>query len=265
MGLTIHYSLTLPAETTTTEVKAKLEALRQSCLDLPFKEVADKLINLKGKKCDFQKCDNEDPNRWLLIQSNIYVNYTDDYFHGIRPLRDKEELSCYSLGVSPKEIVAFSAWPAEGCEEANFGVCLFPKTVSIKSSYKLTDSARRLKIEEAKNWHWNSFCKTQYANNPNCGGVKNFLRAHLLVIKTLDKAKELGFGVDVSDEGNYWTKRSVEELTKDIGEWDNFIAKMGGQLKDAFSNDKKGCSVEALIFKDPRFEHLEADGHNTTA
>ena len=48
MGLTIHYSLSLPAKTTVPDVKQQLGTLRQHCLDLPFQEVGE-LLEFRGE------------------------------------------------------------------------------------------------------------------------------------------------------------------------------------------------------------------------
>ena len=49
-------------------------------------------------------------------------------------------------------------------------------------------------------WHWSSFCKTQYASDPRCGGVANFLRCHISIITLLDRIAKLldGDAVDLS-------------------------------------------------------------------
>ena len=53
-------------------------------------------------------------------------------------------------------------------------------------------------------WNWGSFCKTQYASDPNCGGIPNFLRCHISVITLLDRMAKLpGLKVTVDDEGKY--------------------------------------------------------------
>lgn len=135
---------------------------------------------------------------------------------------------------TPTEVIGFRTWPGDGCEEANFGLA---------------------KFRSSKNWGWSSFCKTQYANDPEYGGVAHFLKCHLAVISMLNRAKELRLLKSIHDEGEFWEKRSVEELIKEIGEWDNFIAAMAGKLKDAFGRD-----FEAPILERKDFEHLEARG-----
>ncbi len=109
-------------------------------------------------------------------------------------------------------------------------------------------------------WFWGSFCKTQYASNPEHGGVPHFLRCHLAVVKLLDRAKELGILESVSDEGDYWEDRDVESLARHVGEWNSMLAGWAGQLKDALEDQGNGLSLQAGILGFPNFEHLEAAG-----
>ena len=60
------------------------------------------------------------------------------------------------------------------------------------------------------------------------GGTSNFLRAHLAVCAILEKAEKLGFKVNVSDEGDFWTKRDVKALAEEVGQWDAMIAGLFG-------------------------------------
>ena len=103
---------------------------------------------------------------------------------------------------------------------------------------------------------WGSFCKTQYANSPKCGGLPNFLRAHLSVCSILEKAGHLGFKVNVSDEGDFWTKRDVKALAETVGEWDAMIAGMFGVLKDA-TTPAAGLVLDSAISGRRDFEQLE--------
>ena len=67
MGLTIHYSL---QSGTRSPKKAREQVawLRGRALDLPFEQVGD-IVELTGAECDFDALDQDDPNRWLLIQA----------------------------------------------------------------------------------------------------------------------------------------------------------------------------------------------------
>lgn len=232
MGLTIHYELKSNAKTTD-EARDLVEALRERALKLPFKEVAC-LVEFKGDECDFNKAGKDDEHRWLKIQSQQYIHGGSHSF----------------AGVTPSHIIAFSTWPGEGSEGANFGLCRYPKNIEIKGENVST----RL----GTNFLWKSFCKTQYASDPECGGVGNFLKCHLAVISLLDHAKSLGILKSVSDEGGYWVKRDLEALVNEIGEWNEFIAAFSGTLKDAIGNLDKDAKLVSEISGHSDFERLEA-------
>jgi hypothetical protein len=228
MGLTIHYSF--HAKGDVQEARHLVEKLRQRAQDLPFKEVGD-ILDLSGAAGDFQRRDRDDPDRWLLIQAQKDV-----------------ERDGYSYCVAPKRLIAFSTWPGDGCEPANFGLCRYPGTIRDRRG-----KALRTGLSSA--WSWSSFCKTQYASNPECGGVENFLRCHLSVIRLLDQAEELGILQSVSDEGDFWQKRDVKALVQEVGQWNGVIAALVGRLNDQFG---EGGISEILKF--PDCEHLEARG-----
>lgn len=225
MGLTIHYQLQ-SASRTPAKARQLVEQLRQKTLDLPFKEVGE-IVQVSGNGADFDKLGRDDPNRWLLIQAGRSLE------RGGRHYR-----------IPPAQVVAFSTLPGDGAEEANFGLALYPKTVVI--------DGRRVRTH-LDGWSWSSFCKTQYASNPEVGGVENFLRSHLAVVKLLDAAAELGVLKEVRDEGDYWEKRDIKALVAEVGDWNHMIAGWAGRLKDSF-----GDGVASEIAKFPNFEHLKA-------
>jgi hypothetical protein len=233
MGLTIHY--TLKAKGMDASARKLVEALHQAALDLPFKETGD-LVDLTGDECDFDKRTRDDPLRWLLIQAQGSVS--------LKHLPGESEYS--SRRVSPVRMIAFTAWPGEGCEESNFGLCQYPATTEHDGKRILT---------RLSGWRWSSFCKTQFASDPNCGGVQNFLRCHLTVIAMLDQAKQHGCLDEVRDEGGFWEARDVEALVKQVGSWNEMIAAFGGKLKDLC-----GDGVEMPISEYPNFEQLEMAG-----
>jgi hypothetical protein len=234
MGLTIHYRL--KAKGSEARARKLVEALHQAAHDLPFKEIGN-IVDLSGNECDYDKRDKDDPLRWLLIQAQASVS--------LKHLPGESEYS--SRRVSPVRMIAFTAWPGEGCEESNFGLCQYPAEI-------LDPHHGKLKTK-LSGWRWRSFCKTQYASDPSCGGVKNFLQCHLTLIALLDKAKLLGCLEDVSDEGKFWEKRNVELLVKEIGSWNEMIAAFGGKLKDVI-----GDGLEMPISDYPDFEQLEMAG-----
>lgn len=234
MGLTIHYEL----KSSTRSVKQArqlIDQLRQRALSLPFQEVGE-LVELTGNACDYQKCAGDDPHRWLLIQATGNVR------------RDP-----YSYSVPPRHVLAFSTLPGDGCEQANFGLCLYPASIEVEN-HEWPFGQRKVRTGLG-GWSWSSFCKTQYASNPDCGGVENFLRCHLLVVRMLEHARDLGILQGVKDEGEFWEKRDVKALVQEIGEWNQMIAAGAGRLKDL-----AGEGLEAAILAFPNFEHLEARG-----
>ena len=237
MGLTIHYQLHSDTQSIR-KARDLVTALRSRAMDLPFEQVAE-LIELAAAECDYEQYEQEHPHRWLLIQAREHVDY---------PLH-----SGHSYMVTPTHVLAFSAWPGNGCEEANIGLCRFPAAIEIEDP--LRHGRRRTIPTRLGGWHWGSFCKTQYASNGECGGVTNFLRCHLSVIRLLDHARELGILQNVSDEGGFWEKRDVAALAREVGEWNTMIAGLAGQLKDLF-----GENLMAPITDFPNYEHLEAKG-----
>jgi hypothetical protein len=152
-------------------------------------------------------------------------------------------------------VIAFSTWPGEGCEPANFGLCRYPAQATVPD-LKQPEQTRTVRTHLG-GWRWGSFCKTQYASNPEAGGVPNFLRCHLSVIALLDYARTLGILSSVSDEGGFWEKRDAQALAQTVGTWNELIAGVVGQLKD-----RLGAEFVAEIAKFPDFEHLEAKGRS---
>ena len=215
MGLTIHYDLhTDPCPPT--QARQLVEQLHQRALDLPFGEVGD-IVEYEGDQCDFRQREESDPARWLLVQSMRQTSA--------------------GRTVPPRHIIAFSTWPAEGCEQANFGLGMYPVT--------------------GPGWHWASSCKTQYASNPNYDGISNFLRAHFTVVRLLDHARELGILKAVKDESGFWEKRDAKGLVETVGRWNQMMAGLVGQCKDLLD-----VEVAAEITNYPDFEHLEAKGRD---
>lgn len=239
MGLTIHYSL--KAQGNDAQARELVCTLHQTAHDLAFKELGQ-VVELSGEQCSIHGRPQEDPLRWLLIQAaqSVEVNLQG-------PNQNPRCTACY--GVPPNRLIAFTAWPGNGCEDSNFGLCQYPAVIATDSGPLLTDLS---------GWRWSSFCKTQYAGNPDCGGVPNFLQCHLTVIAMLDRAKQLGCLECVSDEGGFWEKRDVQALVEEIGSWNEMLAAFGGALKDLLADGP--VRMESAIGEYPNFERLEAGG-----
>ena len=242
MGLTIHWSLKARGSERT--ARKLIEALRQTALDLPVNSVGE-IADLSGDACKFELRSQDDPLRWLLVQATESVDV-------VRRSLGPGAWSVASKNVSPQRVIAFEVDLGAGSEPANFGLCRYPAEIE----------ARERGVIKTKlgGWRWQSFCKTQYASNPDCGGVPNFLRCHLSVVALLDKAKELGCLADVSDEGGFWEKRDLPALLQEIGSWNEMIAAFGGKLKDLLADGSLG--VESAISQYPNVEQLEAAGQS---
>ena len=228
MGLTLHYAF--QSNTRSKAVARRLvEQLRQRAMDLPVRGVGE-IVEAAGDDCDYQRQPRESSLRWLLIQAQEHVLLCDRH-----------------VSVMPKAIIAFTIDLGDGCEPANVGLCSYPSSVTLADGKSV-----RTKLS---GWRWSSFCKTQYASDPACGGVENFLRCHLSLVALLDHAEEIGVLGDVSDEGEFFEKRDVKALVQEIGEWNQMIAGFVGEWKD-----RLGGQVEAAIMRFSNFEHLEAKG-----
>lgn len=110
---------------------------------------------------------------------------------------------------------------------------------------------------------WSSFCKTQYSNSPECGGWKNFARAHIAVLAILEKMQQLGFKVEVGDEGHFWETRNLKELAKIVGDYDVAMAGLVGALKDVAG--AQGMDVESAMSGRSDFEQLEMRAQDSMA
>jgi hypothetical protein len=236
MGLTVHYSLRLD----TLSVRKAREAvakLRSRALDLPFAEVAP-IVEFDGPEYAADLSGHAEQRRWLLCQAGAWL-----------------EVGGRHVRVAPTHVIAFSTTPAAGSEAANFGLCRYPATIELREP-STVPAARRVRTKLA-GWRWASFCKTQYASNPQCGGLKNFLRCHITLLTLLDHAKSLGLVDEVRDEGGYWENHDPAELAREVGQWNELVAGLAARLKHQL-----GEGVLAEIAKFPDFEQLAAAGQS---
>jgi hypothetical protein len=187
MGITIHYRLRSEA-TDAEEARNLVAQLRSRALDLPFDEVDD-MIELTGDECHFQQHDDRYPHGWLLIQ--------------VQQLVPDPREPARRYDVTPEHVIAFSCSPGPGCEPANFGLCRYPATIEVGPWVQWTVQTN---LEQ---WQWSSFCKTEYANRPECGGARNFRRCHLAILDLLQHAQSLGILHAVHDAAGYWENRKI--------------------------------------------------------
>ena len=297
MGLTIHYGIR--SRTTSDEKAHRLVGqMRQLALDLPFDEVSEVVI-LEGEQCDVesQRGKVDESLFWLLIQGGQHVRC---------PWNPN-----ISRSISPTRLIAFSVFPGPGSEPANIGLCQYPREIEWK--YDPTDDrkfqekwhfswrkwrrwlesngherhsspedfteTRKVKTKLA-GWQWSSFCKTQYASDPRCGGVANFLRCHISVVTLLDRIAKLPtVKVELDDEGKYgrsyytddpyaekriytWHdgKYDPKALAEEVGDWNSMIAAQVGALNDVLEASRSDLEGASEIQGFPNFEQLEFRG-----
>ena len=230
MGLTIHYSLQADVGTAA-KARELVERLHRKALDLPFQEIGA-IADYRADEANPSGVVRDHPHRWLLIADEGSAARGEQRFR-----------------VMPERVITFSTQPGEGSEPANFGLCTYPSTIQFE------ECGRMRQIQTGfTGWFWRSFSKTQFASNPACGGVENFLRCHLAIVKLLDHAAELGVMHDVTDESGYWDKRDLVALAARVGKWHTMAAGWAGRLKDAF-----GAAIAAEIEKFPDVERSEAE------
>jgi len=209
MGLTIHYDLHSDTHSPR-EARRLVEELRKKALNLPFAEVGE-VIEVHGDACDFERYDRDNPLRWLVSQAGGWFEREGIHYR-----------------VMPKQVIMFSTSPGEGCEDANFGLAIYPGILPIQDPR--TGRNRRLQTG-LSGWCWSSFCKTIYASRH---GIEHFVKCHLSVVAMLDHAQELGLLAGVRDEGGFWETRDLEALARQAGEWEEGIAV---QMRELFGND----------------------------
>jgi hypothetical protein len=202
MGLTIHYSLRT-RKRSLTYVRQLVAELRNRALELPFTEVGE-IVELTGPACEFERCDRQDPNVWLLIQAAQHVGGATGSYRAV-----------------PTHVIAFETTPGEGSEPANFGLCRYPSAIEV---HDRRDGLTRKMATKLAGWRWSSFCKTQYACRTERGGVANFLKCHLLVVAMLRRAGSMGVLGQVYDEGGFWESSDPEALAKQVGGWNADLA-----------------------------------------
>ena len=223
MGLTLHYNVEFNG--TAKQLQAKLEKIRQACLDLPFEQVGEKVktvkitqkiidtYNVLQKKCCHPN--NTDKNLAKRDKEIEKLGVTDWQMTEIGQW--KHEDGKHWRETIPTTLVSLNLWPGKGCESADLN---FQK----RNGKFVCDS----------------FCKTQYA--------EHFVQCHLLTIQLLDMLKSEGFTmVDIYDEGDYYQTRDIKILAKNINESTAMIAGILGGLQQAAK--KNGMTVEAPIEK----------------
>ncbi len=239
MGLTIHYRLSLPAKTPESSVHAVLTALREAAVALPFLGVSD-VVRLTRDNLDdpspFSGLDFYELEDLVCMNARFV---SEDFYRVSQGIEIVDDV--YPHVEFPDDltvtVVGFAVIPGEGSEPATFALV------------KLEAPGLSLP------WHWQSFCKTQYAS---AHGDEHFLKCHRAVIELLDAAKRVGLDCDVDDEGEFCESRDESKLLENVNKMNRLIAQFAGRVADMYV-ERGGDSgqVQAEIFHHPDFERLE--------
>lgn len=308
MGLTIHYGLTSKTRSLHSAT-ALVEKMRQLAFDLPFEQVDDAVQHLGPEVCQ-KPLDDLRPDEALFSAVLDGCQHVAIPWHRkqrasvtVQPLEiiyfntvpgPGSEWATFGLARYPAEIEVtycpasddrfiktikkggLTRWDFDWERWRRWLVANGHDRWAFPDNDKFQE--RRKIRTRLGGWRWGSFCKTQYASNPDCGGIPNFVRCHLCVIHLLDRIGKLpAVKVEVNDEGKYgrsyytddpWAKKrvytwhegkhDVKALVQEIGDWNEMIAAMFGAVKDT----AQGLGVESAIAEFPTFEQLEFKGQS---
>jgi hypothetical protein len=218
MGLTLNFELRLPGDTAREDVLSRLTRLREAAAAQHFDDVSP-IVDASNL--------NPDPDN-ALASAQACIQYFADFLAKALPGDEPRYVG------DVDSVIGFRTDPGEGAETATFGLM-----------------RRRAEVGDHEEWYWWCSCKTQYASLVS---EEHFVRVHTGLVALLDVAVELGFVVDVGDEGGYWEARSEEVLVESVRKMNRLVAKFSGALSDALGEEHK---IEAPIFGHRRFERLE--------
>lgn len=289
--------------------------MRQLALDLPFEEVDSEvshygpevlgkdLESLRGDDKNFlAKLESRNSVRAPWLASN-YLGYdfypTDAFLFTVWPGPGSESASIglckypstFEVQYTPEQDKRFKKttktkhstrwgfhWTKwrEWLEATGYARWLDPNDVRFREM-------RTVRTRQGSICSHSSFCKTQYASDPACGGVANFLRCHVSLITLLDRINELpGVEVSIEDEGHYgpsthsddWVEAreagreptyvwhpptySIDTLLRNLGGYNNMIAAFFGAMNNALAGTE--FNLESPIADYANFEQLEFRG-----
>jgi hypothetical protein len=222
MGLTISYKLR-SIEQNIDNIHKQVLALQNTAKDLGFMDVGE-IVVLKDRECAIDMNDDgNDPNIELKVHASEMTGIGKGGKFSFR---------------HPSHIIGFTLIPGKGCSMADIGFSVYPDGEQV--------------------WTWFGYCKTQYASNPEYGGLENFITSHLKIIDLLDAAQAMGIECDVTDNGNYWQSRDRALLAKTVSDNNLFTAVAMGAMKDVATSQNATLAAPILDF--PNFEYLEGHG-----
>jgi len=154
------------------------------------------------------------------------------------------------IDLDPLETIWFFA-TSKGSEPFIVGLARYPRVMEHQSK----DGPIELETGLGVGWHWEQFCKTQYASMPHEGGGEDhFVATHRAFCDILHAGQAAGIHMEVYDESEFYEKRDEAELRASAQRWNRMTAAVTGKIMDS---DRE---VSSPILGHPDFEHLEAEG-----
>lgn len=296
MGLTIHFTLTASRHDAA-RARAAVEAMRQAALASYLTDVSELHHDINpaddhdesfgamypGRRVvetgrDLPPCDEPRDPKPPMTEEEI-VAEADAIVEAFEERLERLEMGIEDPDDEPS---GKAAWQAElvrmtdgafvdldplesfwflarskGSEPLIVGLARYPRTV------QHTDrDGEPVTVETGLGlgWHWEGFCKTQYASMPEYGGDDHFVRTHAAACTVLDAAKPAGIHAEVHDESGYFEKRDPQALLDTVGDWNRMAASVVGQMKDRDGDRFDDRDIVSPILRHPNFEHLEAEG-----
>jgi len=227
MGLTVHFKLVAPADCGASQAKRLVEAMRRVALRFQREGLVDRVRPTTSDAKALRRFGRD----WLIVT----VPGAENTSTGIE--------------VSPTQGYLFRVDVGEDCEPLWLGLCQYPATVRFHG--------RELSTGKRAGWRLAGFSKTQYAS---LHGWEHFRRCHCAVVDLLVACRTLGLRVKISDEGDYWPRRSVTALRRNLDQMNGLVAATAGALKDGCETADGSSAVQSPIFGHQQFERLEAEG-----
>ena len=232
MGLTVHFKLAAPAGGSEAQAKTLVESMRRLALGFRIEGLVDRVLPITADR----KTLGQFGLAWLVL-----------------PVPGEANTST-GVEVCPTTGFLFRVEVGDDCEPLWLGLCRYPEKVRFQG--------KELRTKEDAGWRLSGFSKTQYAS---LHGWEHFLRCHRAVVELLAGLRSLGCRVRISDEGDYWPRRSVAALRARLDPMNRLVAAAAGALKDLCSEPGDATGIQSPILGHPQFERLEAEGAANSA
>ena len=227
MGLTIHFKLAAPAGCNAAQAKRLVESMRRVAGRYYIEGLADRVHPITSDPKTLRRfgCD------WLLL-----------------PVPGENNTST-GVEARPTAGFLFRVDVGADCEPLWLGLCQYLLTVRFQG--------RELRTKKSAGWRLAGFSKTQYAS---LHGWEHFQRCHCTVVNLLAASRTPELRVKISDEGDYWPRRSLTRLRENLHQMNGLVAASAGALKDHYEGAEGENRVQSPVFAHPQFERLEAEG-----